>query len=560
MNKLKNIEHHVFTNLGVGVRDDIWLFYRYEIFQNTVFQSIKNQTTQNFIWHIFIDSELTNIIKYKIYNLFKSHKNYRVHEVDDYSEISGHTEKLLSNSSKYLITTRIDDDDLLHTTAIELIQEMACEYIDKFKISIVAFKNGIEYLPGDDLARFSKYESLALGLSLFDFSDDKKISVTDFSHNTIRQTSSEKFKELNFISIEKDFPLFIYTKHPLGDSYYFGFRARIISDTENFKFSEYDLNNLFGFENCNIKNLELIIKSCPLGMPYKHMAKLNEVNYQLRDNANLEDSIKNKLLAKKNYLQTKITRANPSRFKKNKFRVAIFGSTATRDLFLLESDYLNKFEVVFYSARIPICSYVSLPSFDKSIVINGDSYESQMARIDLEKKYWDIYMDSYPDIVFVDSIDERIGCLQFEGSYFSGCGPTLQGFINSGKNFKIFDSWDDESSFLRNYSIDVFLGNLKLVCDNIIFHKAQWATKYISSNGELSDFTDNKNLYLIEKNNFVLLNIFDKVESSRVGVDFIGGVELDMFAGGEHLWSFSPYNYSKTYYYQLSRQFNSRVL
>jgi hypothetical protein len=290
------------------------------------------------------------------------------------------------------------------------------------------------------------------------------------------------------------------------------------------------------------------------------MAKLNEVNFQLRVNANLKNSIKNKLVANKNYLQNKVTRTNPSRFKKNKFRVAIFGSTASRDLFTLESDYLNKFEVVFYSARIPICSYVSLPSFDKSIVIHGDSYESQMARIDLEKKYWDIYMDSYPDIVLIDSIDERIGCLQFDGSFFSGCGSTVEGFSNSGKNFELFEPWNDKSNFLRNYSIDVFLGRLKLVCDNIIYHKAEWATKYISNNLELSDFKDKKILNLINKNNFVLRDIFDKVESSRVGVDFIGGVDFDMFAGGEHLWTFSPYNYSKKYYYQLSRQFNSRVL
>lgn len=168
-------QHYIITrfNLPVfngGLRDGViidnldlkYLRSRFEIFQKYTYPSIKNQTCQNFRWLVLMDENTPNEFKQILSNFHREYDNlipcyfsldeYRnkvtqeyIDKYNDYAaklarapydsiEYSEYVQRVLSPifikdeiqkfnlKSKYIVTTRIDNDDLFHPKMIEDVQ------------------------------------------------------------------------------------------------------------------------------------------------------------------------------------------------------------------------------------------------------------------------------------------------------------------------------------------------------------------------------------------------------------------------------------------------------
>lgn len=566
---MNNVKHVIFTNFGIGIFDEIWLMYRFEIFKNTVFPSLFFQSNQNFEWYIFIDKNLTGLFKLKLEELSDKYINLKLIEVEDYSYVSAEIETIISHiDAECLITSRIDDDDCLHTEAIQYIQESAINYSGKDKIVVISFKNGLEFLPSDNCVRNISYETLALGLSLVNYSDTgKRKSVTSYAHHTILETLSKQNIQADFIAIEKSYPTYLYTKHPLSDSYFFGARARILGDSTTIMYKMDPINfDLFGITEENVACIETILFDAPIGMPHKYLEQLGSLRNQIKKEKTLVDTNQmsdklQKLEAKKHKFETSATRPNPGRLaKKRKLRVAIVGSCVSRDLFEFEQEVLSGFEIVFYSARSSMISYLSLPNTDSRLRISGIAFEEKRALYDLDKTHWEQLEYSLPDIILTDFVDERIGLIQHQGSIFSASGPIIKAFERAEIDFEILRPWSEKVQKIRLWAVKPFLERLRTICPNIIVHKAGWAETFYDETKKILNFDGSEFDKLISLNNEILNQIFESAETSGVPVEFIGGKEIGMHAGGNHKWAFCPYHYNDKYYKSLARQFLARIM
>lgn len=137
-NKNTNFKHIIITRfnlsqrwnkdkLGKNVLDNNWLIKRYQLFEEFCVPSIKTQTNQNFEWWVYFDETLTEEYKKVNKNLSISYPNFKPKYEDSYdsfeTNMPNEIKKYLNNIKiDYLITTRLDNDDMLAKNTIELIQ------------------------------------------------------------------------------------------------------------------------------------------------------------------------------------------------------------------------------------------------------------------------------------------------------------------------------------------------------------------------------------------------------------------------------------------------------
>ncbi|WGV19211.1 glycosyltransferase [Pseudomonas putida] len=100
------LKHFVFTNFGIGIKDELWLSYRLEIFANTVLPSLANQSNQGFEWIIFIDEALPVLHRTRLEQLLRdTDLNARTLQVSDYSMVSREVMLLLKGVNAATLVT-----------------------------------------------------------------------------------------------------------------------------------------------------------------------------------------------------------------------------------------------------------------------------------------------------------------------------------------------------------------------------------------------------------------------------------------------------------------------
>lgn len=486
---MTGFKHLIFTNLGVGIRDELWLLYRVELFLNTALISLAAQHNKEFEWHIFYDKKLPAIFLKRISDACASSGlSVRLLAVNDYSLINESVRLLLDEHSCPVITTRIDDDDLLHVDAIGLIQSNARPVLDGNGIALISLTDGLEFLPADGLCRPVSYESIALGLSIIDArASSDRLSVTYFAHHVILDTLKKKYNDAQYIPIKHDDPLYLYTKHTLSDSYYFGARARVMGDDKAQRLESVSFLGNFGLSFDRLTYLSQLLKQAPLGMPHKYLEKLGNVRNSLKAMTDLEAGDAKELLAQKRRLENRAVRTNPTSGQTRKIRVAILGSCVSRDLFEFQAGALADYEICFYMARSSVVSYMSPPVIDPSLTVVGDGFEAVRSRWDLEKKHWVLLEHSRPDIVVVDFIDERIGLIRDKGAIVSASGPNIKTFERRGE-LEVIRPWSSDAVALRSWALPMFMDKLMSICQNVFIHKAVWAEKYIADSNVAHSF------------------------------------------------------------------------
>lgn len=111
---------------GTAVLTDKWLKNRFVIFENYCLPSVINQSTQDFCWLVFFDTETPENYRSKIAELSLKYKNFRpvyVEGMVNFKKVG--KENILKEikvTDKFMITTRLDNDDVIHKDFIKTIQ------------------------------------------------------------------------------------------------------------------------------------------------------------------------------------------------------------------------------------------------------------------------------------------------------------------------------------------------------------------------------------------------------------------------------------------------------
>lgn len=124
-----------------------YLKKRFEIFEKYTFSSFLNQTNKKFVWIVMFHKDTPNIYKDRIEILKSSMPQFKAMFFDD--EESGKVYEIIKEyiQSNYsncrVITTRVDNDDAVHATFVERIQDDAALIGEK--TCILSYLNGLQY-------------------------------------------------------------------------------------------------------------------------------------------------------------------------------------------------------------------------------------------------------------------------------------------------------------------------------------------------------------------------------------------------------------------------------
>lgn len=121
---LKNPEWDVTKNNETLLTDE-WMEDRMWLFENFCFPSVVAQSNTNFTWLLFFDTSTPDRFKVQIENLIARKENIKAFFINGmpafYPEIQNYIRKD-SEEKKYLITSRIDNDDCIHKNFITEVQ------------------------------------------------------------------------------------------------------------------------------------------------------------------------------------------------------------------------------------------------------------------------------------------------------------------------------------------------------------------------------------------------------------------------------------------------------
>ena len=128
-----------------------WLNYRFKLFDYWCYPSIQQQSNQNFKWIVLFDKDTPDEFKDKISLCNHTYRNfipvYHSSKKPLFQEVIGCH---LNSNAKYLITTRMDNDDAIDKSFVQRIQDEFNFQKDEF----INFPNG--YVLSEDNKLFSK--------------------------------------------------------------------------------------------------------------------------------------------------------------------------------------------------------------------------------------------------------------------------------------------------------------------------------------------------------------------------------------------------------------------
>lgn len=132
-----NFTHYISTRFNVptkiwgNTRDghkpltEEWLSDRFELFMNYCLPSFKIQTNQNFEWLVFFDKDTPEKYVDVINKIAAEYKNFKPLFVADYEDMfKNFQQKVKADFNEYIITTDIDNDDMLHKDFVKTIQSL----------------------------------------------------------------------------------------------------------------------------------------------------------------------------------------------------------------------------------------------------------------------------------------------------------------------------------------------------------------------------------------------------------------------------------------------------
>lgn len=131
------IQHVILTrfNLRSRGRDEAfrssknWLANRFELFEKYCLPSMEAQTQQNFFWLVYFDIGTPSEYKERVAGYQQRMPNLIAKWVPSLIQVAEDILLLKSTASKYLLTTRLDNDDSFHQDFVAQVQAESQSYI-----------------------------------------------------------------------------------------------------------------------------------------------------------------------------------------------------------------------------------------------------------------------------------------------------------------------------------------------------------------------------------------------------------------------------------------------
>lgn len=160
---------------------------RIRLFEKFCYSSIINQSNKNFYWILIIDPLLSTKYVDKLTNLINKHKQSSHYNSKGPREIWLHTwdweestgiklgkinwilqyfDESIVKKTKYMITTRLDDDDCLVYNFIDLVYKQLHKKPTINGFRYISFSVGYQHYVKKQAMRFQKLPMIAIGLTL----------------------------------------------------------------------------------------------------------------------------------------------------------------------------------------------------------------------------------------------------------------------------------------------------------------------------------------------------------------------------------------------------------
>lgn len=114
------------TRDGAAPLSEEWHKHRFEIFQKFTLPSFKNQNNQNFVWLIFFDINTDPKYKKIISTIQKEYPKFTPVFIDNFDQMQPWIIDFIKTKKEqfqFVITSDIDNDDLLHKKFTETVQQ-----------------------------------------------------------------------------------------------------------------------------------------------------------------------------------------------------------------------------------------------------------------------------------------------------------------------------------------------------------------------------------------------------------------------------------------------------
>ncbi|KEO74611.1 glycosyltransferase [Anditalea andensis] len=129
-------KHFIITKINLGYYEkgnklgwspDQWLKYRVDVFIKMCLPSVLNQSCKNFVWIVYLDKRTPESIRSKLKAIQEFHGFVRFHyRRGSFEDIGKHFlsdfQNLIEIRTGYIISTRLDSDDMIHRDFVLQIQ------------------------------------------------------------------------------------------------------------------------------------------------------------------------------------------------------------------------------------------------------------------------------------------------------------------------------------------------------------------------------------------------------------------------------------------------------
>ncbi len=127
-------EHHILTRFNLRIFSESysedWFLHRLGLFEKYCLPSVARQTNPNFVWHLLFNEQRTlpHIDTIRRFNLDAA--NAQIHLLPDVPKQVQYASQNLINTDNHLLTTRIDNDDIMHPQFVERVQTEAIKLLE----------------------------------------------------------------------------------------------------------------------------------------------------------------------------------------------------------------------------------------------------------------------------------------------------------------------------------------------------------------------------------------------------------------------------------------------
>jgi hypothetical protein len=173
------------TRKGTDVLTDSWLKDRFKLFESYCLPSVSQQSNPDFFWCVFFDSETPTEYKKRIDNIAKRQSNFIPIYIGDMAYLNqaliDFIEKSKNKKYPFVITTRLDNDDIIHKDFIEVIQKNFSLKEDM----VIDLRKGYQINLGKKNSEIRK----------IDFPFNQFISFVESSSATVKTVMSKQHQE-----------------------------------------------------------------------------------------------------------------------------------------------------------------------------------------------------------------------------------------------------------------------------------------------------------------------------------------------------------------------------